>query len=73
MCCDCRYTPGKCGSFTNQSLCLNTRPGVKCVWNRRQSECQPIGNLPSYFVIGTSESQDIQAVEEDKYRYDKSD
>jgi hypothetical protein len=63
MYCDCRYTPGECGSFTNQSQCLNTHPGVKCVWNRRQSICQ--------FMMKVPELQDTQTTEEEIYRYEK--
>lgn len=71
MYCDCRYTPGKCGSFTDQSQCLSTRPGVKCVWNSRQLKCQPISGLSHLFVMTVSESQDTQTTEEEIYRYEK--
>jgi hypothetical protein len=68
---NCRYTPGKCGSFTDQSLCLSTRPGVKCVWNRRQSICQPISGLPHFFMMTVPDLQDIQSAEEETYGYEK--
>ena len=71
MYCDCRYTPGKCGSFTDQSLCRNARPGVKCMWNRRRSKCQPISGLPPLFMMTVHESQDTQSAEEKILKYEK--
>ncbi|KAJ9584644.1 hypothetical protein L9F63_021006, partial [Diploptera punctata] len=46
-----RYTPGKCGSFTSQSRCLLTQPGVKCVWNRHESKCYAIGEVPQIVIM----------------------
>lgn len=71
MYCDCRYTPGKCGSFTDQSKCLNTRPGVKCVWNRRKSKCQPISSMFHLFMMAVPELQDTPTAEDKIYRYGK--
>jgi hypothetical protein len=71
MYCDCRYTPGKCGSFTDQSQCLNTRPGLKCVWNKRQSMCLPISGLSHLFMNTGPEMQDTQTTVEGIYRYEK--
>ncbi|XP_069690268.1 attractin-like protein 1 isoform X2 [Periplaneta americana] len=62
-----RYTPGNCGSFTDQSTCLNTRPGVKCVWDKREMRCQPITDLPRIFVMTAPEPQDMQSGEEEMY------
>ena len=33
---------GDCRQFENQNECLNSRPGVKCVWNLIESECVPV-------------------------------
>lgn len=71
MYCDCRYTPGKCGSFTDQSKCLSTRPGLKCVWNTQDSMCQPISSLSHLFMMTVPEFQDTQTAVEKIYRYEK--
>lgn len=71
MYCDCRYTPGKCGSFTDQSKCLNTYPGVKCVWNKPQSKCEPLSILSHIFTMTVPELQDTPTAEEKIYRYEK--
>jgi hypothetical protein len=32
-----KYTPGKCGSRSNEGSCSEGRPGVKCVWSEEGS------------------------------------
>ncbi|XP_067009750.1 attractin-like protein 1 isoform X3 [Anabrus simplex] len=40
-----KYTPGKCYGLTNATACLNTRPGVKCVWEKVKNKCVPIAEV----------------------------
>lgn len=37
-----KYTPGNCHIFQKAELCLNARPGHKCVWDIKKSKCVPI-------------------------------
>lgn len=37
-----KYTPGRCKYLTTQNSCLNTRLGVKCMWDTRTNECRRI-------------------------------
>uniref|UniRef100_A0A1B6D320 CUB domain-containing protein n=1 Tax=Clastoptera arizonana TaxID=38151 RepID=A0A1B6D320_9HEMI len=41
-----KFTPGSCDSLKSQSSCVNIRPGVKCVWHRKnQSKCVPLTSV----------------------------
>lgn len=42
-----KYTPGNCSYFRSQNECLNNRPGVKCIWDRRNLKCVPITETQS--------------------------
>lgn len=34
-----RFTPGNCHYLTTQLECLNSRPGIKCVWDVNKNRC----------------------------------
>lgn len=40
-----KYTPGNCHVLSKQETCLNTRPGLKCVWDIQKSKCVSIGEI----------------------------
>ncbi|XP_018329605.1 attractin isoform X2 [Agrilus planipennis] len=42
-----KYTPGSCEHLINKNSCLGTRPGVKCVWDRKGSKCMRIQDVPN--------------------------
>ncbi|CAH0555288.1 unnamed protein product [Brassicogethes aeneus] len=54
-----KYTPGDCASdrFKTLNSCLNTRPGVKCVWNVKNASCWPIQKLPKEYTFSDSNFQ----------------
>lgn len=56
-----KYTPGNCSSLNTQSLCLNTLPGVKCVWDRKNGgKCIPVSELSiSQILAGKHELDDV--------------
>ncbi|KAJ7423975.1 hypothetical protein WISP_31019 [Willisornis vidua] len=39
-----KFTPERCEAFANQSSCQGAGPGIRCVWNPRQSRCVPWEN-----------------------------
>ncbi|XP_017778729.1 PREDICTED: attractin-like protein 1 [Nicrophorus vespilloides] len=41
-----KYTPGTCDPLSAQNVCLNTRPGVKCVWDHKNGRCINIKDVP---------------------------
>ncbi|KAL0276657.1 UNVERIFIED_CONTAM: hypothetical protein PYX00_004182 [Menopon gallinae] len=41
-----KYTPGKCDGANTQSSCLNSKPGIKCVWDRKNQKCIPLSSVP---------------------------
>ncbi|GLV41896.1 distracted [Carabus blaptoides fortunei] len=40
-----KYTPGNCKHLTTLISCLNTLPGLKCVWNHKNSKCITVMEL----------------------------
>lgn len=50
-----KYTPGDC-SYSNETACLNSKPGVKCVWNSRANVCSPVLQVPKELVLKKEES-----------------
>lgn len=50
-----KYTPGKCINFLKPETCLNTRPGVKCVWDIQKSKCIAIGDISKLILIRSRE------------------
>lgn len=49
--CDFRYTGGNCRSLTTMPMCLNTRPGVKCVWEKKVGQCVPIVEVSKEIIL----------------------
>lgn len=40
-----KYTPGSCDIHQKAEYCLNARPGLKCVWDIKESKCVRIGQV----------------------------
>lgn len=40
-----KYTPGNCHALQKAEICLNARPGHKCVWDKQKSRCIPITHV----------------------------
>uniref|UniRef100_A0A2M4CRS9 Putative attractin n=1 Tax=Anopheles darlingi TaxID=43151 RepID=A0A2M4CRS9_ANODA len=40
-----KFTPGDCRSLNRSELCLNARPGVKCVWDIQRSKCLAVSDV----------------------------
>ncbi|KAJ4432158.1 hypothetical protein ANN_20774 [Periplaneta americana] len=40
-----RFSPGNCSALSDRTSCLETYPGVKCVWNNQEDKCLPITEL----------------------------
>lgn len=50
-----KYTPGNCSYLTSQNACLNTLPGVKCVWDHRKGgKCVSVVDLSNSQIYAKS-------------------
>lgn len=47
-----KYTPGNCNYFTKQEKCLNSKPGVKCIWDVQKSRCISIDKVQKASIFG---------------------
>ncbi|KAG5869328.1 hypothetical protein JTB14_005136 [Gonioctena quinquepunctata] len=54
-----KYTPGDC-QYTSETVCLNSKPGVKCVWDSRTSSCSPVLGIPKDLVLRKEETHIIR-------------
>lgn len=40
-----KYTPGNCHVLLKPEACLNTRPGLKCVWDIQKAKCVAVAEI----------------------------
>ncbi|XP_055714873.1 attractin [Phlebotomus papatasi] len=52
-----KYSPGNCHSLQKPESCLNSRPGVKCVWDIQKSKCHAVSDVQKTVVF--SRDQDV--------------
>ncbi|XP_014290004.2 attractin-like protein 1 isoform X1 [Halyomorpha halys] len=52
-----KYTGGSCYNLT-LPMCLNTRPGVKCVWEKKIRQCVPITEVSKAILVDTHWDKD---------------
>nr|CAI5862520.1 unnamed protein product [Callosobruchus analis] len=50
-----KYTPGEC-SYPSETLCLNNKPGAKCVWDSKSSACSRVMGVHRDLVLKREES-----------------
>lgn len=50
-----RYTPGNCSSLERIDLCLNTLPGIKCIWDHQESKCKASSEIERGLLFQRSE------------------
>lgn len=53
-----RYTPGKCEGANTQSSCLNSKPGMKCIWDRENQKCISLTSVPKKFLDDKVDQRD---------------
>ncbi|XP_063233286.1 attractin-like protein 1 [Bacillus rossius redtenbacheri] len=59
-----RYTPGRCDHLKTKSSCLNSRFGIKCVWDSKESRCLPVADVPHVFQMSVGDAHvDTEGVE----------
>ncbi|XP_026479999.1 attractin-like protein 1 [Ctenocephalides felis] len=55
-----KYTPGDCSKLLSEFECLNTRPGVKCVWDVKDMKCIKVKDISGEFLSGYYEEYDVR-------------
>ncbi|XP_071746862.1 LOW QUALITY PROTEIN: attractin-like protein 1 [Lepeophtheirus salmonis] len=58
------YVPGKCQTAKTRSDCLNYKPGVKCIWNKRKEFCEP---HPSHLLPSSKLSSSVDVCQIDEH------
>ncbi|XP_073969504.1 attractin-like protein dsd isoform X2 [Rhodnius prolixus] len=53
-----RYTSGTCENLASMTACLNTRPGMKCVWDKKLAKCGSAYDIPVHLL--TLPDEDIE-------------
>ncbi|XP_014253614.1 attractin [Cimex lectularius] len=46
-----KYTGGNCKSLTTMIACLNTRPGIKCIWDRKEAKCFSVLDISKEVLV----------------------
>lgn len=54
-----KYTPGYC-EFPTEVTCLNSKTGVKCVWDSKMGRCNAVMSIPKELIIRKEESHIIR-------------
>ena len=49
------YTPGQCSSLDKPEPCLNSRPGLKCVWDQQRSLCLEVSEVPKTLLFSRND------------------
>lgn len=53
-----KYTPGNCVNLTKVETCLNTRPGIKCIWDTKNAKCISVSEAPRHILSFKSDTND---------------
>lgn len=54
-----KYTPGDC-NHGNESSCLNSKSGLKCVWDSKSSVCSMVRRVPKDMIFKREDSTVIK-------------